>query len=398
MNKTLCLTLSLSLAICGAITIPPAPQVNAIQIEQVPNPRKLDGSWVSDGASLLDAGARERLNTLITRLEKKTGTEIAVVTVSSTAPYASPKQFATALYNYWGLGKKGQDNGILFLVAFKERRVEIETGYGIESILPDSKLGNINRTRVIPAFKEGNFQAGIEAGVGEIATELSNAIFPRQPTIDDTGLPWDLITLLGAGGLLFVGIPLYLKNRKRYLPPEGRSRGYNPREGAKFYCANCNNPLNELGESHLQEQLNKPQKVAQALHSSYYRGWQCPKCYPEAVGINQFHLRSYQLSPEYELCPNCEEFTLKCEIYILQRATTYSEGIQRTIRHCACCDFHHEADALIPREAPVIIYSGGGSSWGRGGGSWGDSGGSSRGGGGDFGGGSSGGGGAGDSW
>jgi uncharacterized protein len=113
MNKTLCLTLSLSLAICGAITIPPAPQVSAIQIEQVPNPRKLDGSWVSDGASLLDAGARERLNTLITRLEKKTGTEIAVVTVSSTAPYASPKEFANALYDYWGLGKKGQDNGIL---------------------------------------------------------------------------------------------------------------------------------------------------------------------------------------------------------------------------------------------------------------------------------------------
>jgi uncharacterized protein len=341
----------------------------------------------------LDEGARERLNDLATRLEKKTGTEIAIVTVRDITPYATPKQFATALYNRWGLGKKGQDNGVLFLVALKERRVEVETGYGIEGILPDAKVGDITRNKVIPAFKQEKYQEGIESGVGAIASELSNALFPKDPTVGlEEDLPWDLFLLLGAGGLAFVGIPLYLKNRKRYLTPEGRSQGSNPRENPKFYCSNCSTLLHEIGNSDLQTQLNKPQRVAQSIQSTQYRGWQCGKCHPEEIALSKFHLRSYQLSSEYELCPNCQEFTLRCEVYLLQRATTYSEGIQRVIRQCECCGFHHEGDHYIPRERPVIIYTGGG-----GGGSWGGGGGSS-GGGGDFGGGSSGGGGAGDSW
>ena len=399
--KTSVLVVSfLSAFLLGGTPITLTQRVEAIPIEQVPNPRKIDGGWVSDQAGLLDEGARERLNDLATRLEKKTGTEIAIVTVKDIDPYATPKQFATALYNRWGLGKKGQDNGVLFLVALKERRVEVETGYGIEGILPDAKVGDITRNKVIPAFKQKKYQEGIESGVGAIASELSNALFPKDPTVGlEEDLPWDLFLLLGAGGLAFVGIPLYLKNRKRYLTPEGRSQGSNPRENPKFYCSNCSTLLHEIGNSDLQTQLNKPQRVAQSIQSTHYRGWQCGKCHPEAIAASKFHLRSYQLSAEYELCPNCQEFTLRCEVYLLQRATTYSEGIQRVIRQCECCGFHHESDHYIPRERPVIIYTGGGGggSWGGGGGSWGGGGGSS-GGGGDFGGGSSGGGGAGDSW
>ncbi len=68
------------------------------------------------------------------------------------------------MFNTWGIGKKGRDNGVLFLVSKGDRRTEIETGDGIEGILPDAKVGNILRKQVTPQFKQGKFEAGILAG------------------------------------------------------------------------------------------------------------------------------------------------------------------------------------------------------------------------------------------
>lgn len=76
-----------------------------------------------------------------------------MVTVPETVPANSPKAFTTQLFNYWGIGKADQDNGVLFLVSTGDRRVEIETGYGIESILPDAQVGNIIDTKITPQLK-----------------------------------------------------------------------------------------------------------------------------------------------------------------------------------------------------------------------------------------------------
>ena len=76
------------------------------------------------------------------------------MTVAQTSPSATPKDFTTELFNYWEIGKAESDNGILFLVSTSDRRVEIETGYGIEPILPDAKVGNIIDTKITPRFKQ----------------------------------------------------------------------------------------------------------------------------------------------------------------------------------------------------------------------------------------------------
>ncbi|HEY9768465.1 MAG TPA: TPM domain-containing protein [Coleofasciculaceae cyanobacterium] len=109
----------------------------ALTVQEVTNPRKDHNGWVSDMADILSSETESKLNRLISNLEQTNGTEIAVVTVPETAP-ESPKTFATQLFNYWGIGKVEADNGVLFLVSLSDRRVEIETGYGIESILPDT--------------------------------------------------------------------------------------------------------------------------------------------------------------------------------------------------------------------------------------------------------------------
>ncbi|MBF2007938.1 TPM domain-containing protein [Chlorogloeopsis fritschii PCC 9212] len=136
----------------------------AVTVQEVPNPRNEYGGWVTDMADILSDKTETQINQIISQLEAKNGTEMAVVTVPETAPAASPKKFATELFNYWGIGKKGQDNGILFLISVGDRRVEIETGYGVEAILPDAKVGNIINTQIIPRFKQKDFEGGTLAG------------------------------------------------------------------------------------------------------------------------------------------------------------------------------------------------------------------------------------------
>ncbi|MGQ9869495.1 TPM domain-containing protein [Leptodesmis sp.] len=128
----------------------------AITVRNVPNPRQTSRTWVSDSTEILKPETEAQLNQMINQLEATNGAEIAVVTVPETKPAATPKVFATELFNYWGIVKKGRDNGVLFLISKSDRRVEIETGYSVEDILPDAKVGNIIDTKILPRFKPSN--------------------------------------------------------------------------------------------------------------------------------------------------------------------------------------------------------------------------------------------------
>ncbi|MFH0887471.1 MAG: TPM domain-containing protein, partial [bacterium] len=129
--------------------------------------------WVNDFAGILDAGTKAKLTAIIDSLEKKNGAEIAVVTVKEVGENYTPKDFATALFKKWGIGKKGVDSGVLFLVSIGDRRVEIETGYGVEGVLTDGKSGEILDTYVVPYFKKNDYPGGILAGVDAIVALLA---------------------------------------------------------------------------------------------------------------------------------------------------------------------------------------------------------------------------------
>ncbi|MEL6775773.1 MAG: TPM domain-containing protein, partial [Cyanobacteria bacterium J06597_16] len=154
------------------VLLPALPSV-VVPVSSVPNPQTTSGSWVSDTANMLSPESESQLNQLISQLEATTGAEIAIVTVPDTRPAASPKQFATELFNTWGIGKAGEDNGVLFLVSKGDRRTEVETGYGIEGLLPDAKVGKILDEKVTPQFKSGNFDGGILAGTTAIITAIT---------------------------------------------------------------------------------------------------------------------------------------------------------------------------------------------------------------------------------
>lgn len=128
-----------------------------------PQPR----GYVNDFANIISDQVEYKIDGLLSSLEKLTTVQVAVVTVPSIAPY-DIELYAVKLFETWGIGHKGKDNGVLLLVALKERKVRIEVGYGLEGALPDAICKQIIENYIIPYFKKGDFDHGILAGVSQI--------------------------------------------------------------------------------------------------------------------------------------------------------------------------------------------------------------------------------------
>jgi len=128
--------------------------------------------WINDFANVISPEYKNKLTSLIEEVEQKTTAEIAVVTINSIAPY-DEKEYARLLFDNWHPGKKGKDNGILVLLVIKERRWRIETGYGLEGILPDSRCGEIGRNYMVPYFKNGGYNEGLYYGIAAISKVIA---------------------------------------------------------------------------------------------------------------------------------------------------------------------------------------------------------------------------------
>ena len=186
--------ISSTLLCFSAIAFPVTSQ--AITVQEVPNPRQVNNTWVTDKANILSDSTETQLNQMISDLEAKNGSEIAVVTVPDTKPSATPKAFATELFNFWGIGKKGKNNGVLLLISSGERRVQIETGSGIQSILPDANTVGIIETEITPRFKQQDFDGGTLAGTKALVNVLqtpmvnaqSQATLPLAPIVPSQGV------------------------------------------------------------------------------------------------------------------------------------------------------------------------------------------------------------------
>ncbi|MCS7151588.1 MAG: TPM domain-containing protein [Endomicrobia bacterium] len=129
--------------------------------------------WVSDFAGIIDETTKFRIESIIIELEQKTSAEIAVVTIKSLEGYTI-EDLATRLFEKWGVGKKGKDNGVMLIVASEDKKVRIEVGYGLEAILTDGLCGEILDKYVVPYFKQGNFSDGILYGTAAIAKVIAN--------------------------------------------------------------------------------------------------------------------------------------------------------------------------------------------------------------------------------
>jgi uncharacterized protein len=122
---------------------------------------------VNDNAGMLSKEAISRLDAALADFERTDSTQLVVLTIPSLQ--GEPlEDYAIKVAQAWGIGQKGKDNGVLLLVSKGDRKVRIEVGYGLEGRLTDALTGRIIDHAIVPAFKAGRFDAGIEAGVAAI--------------------------------------------------------------------------------------------------------------------------------------------------------------------------------------------------------------------------------------
>lgn len=134
----------------------------------IPKPRGL----VNDFANVIPASYEQRIAMVTRELLRKTGVPVVVVTMPEIGG-AEYNDYANRLYSAWGIGKKGEDKGVLIFVTIKERKMRIETGYGVEGILPDGLVGEIRDRYMIPFLKENKFGKGLLNGTLAVAQVIA---------------------------------------------------------------------------------------------------------------------------------------------------------------------------------------------------------------------------------
>ena len=127
---------------------------------------------VVDLAGVISTRQQQDLERLLTTLEQKTTAQMVILTIESLdGPDINSFSLQTA--EKWKIGQKKKDNGLLFVIAIRDRKYRFEVGYGLESVLPDSLLGSLGRKVLVPYFRQGQYGRGISAATGEIVRILA---------------------------------------------------------------------------------------------------------------------------------------------------------------------------------------------------------------------------------
>lgn len=122
---------------------------------------------VTDYTNTLTAEEKQRLEDKLVAFNDSSSTQIAVVIIKSVGDY-DINQYGAELGRKWGIGQAGKNNGILLLVALGDRKLTIQTGYGVEGALPDIVAQQIRVNDINPRFKAGDYYGGLDAGTDQI--------------------------------------------------------------------------------------------------------------------------------------------------------------------------------------------------------------------------------------
>jgi len=145
---------------------------------------------VNDFAHVIDAQSAQGIERLSRALQMATGDVVVVATVPTIDGYGDIREYATKLFqnNGRGIGEKDKNNGLLILLAIKERRVWIEVGYGLEEFITDRFSGETSRQYMVPEFRSGGYGAGLLVGTARVVGRIAKG---RGVTLKDVQLPPD---------------------------------------------------------------------------------------------------------------------------------------------------------------------------------------------------------------
>jgi uncharacterized protein len=418
----------------------------AYTVKTIPNPKTADANaFVSNPDGILKSSTVNHLNSRLLQLERETGAEIAVVLVNSIG-HEEIKMFATGLFEEWGVGKAGADNGLLILFVLDQRAITFETGYGLEGVVPDAIAKRVQSRAMLPEFRNEDYDAGFIAGIDMLANVIKeepasglekygkNINWPSavpfavsvyliiilitlfwlksvvRKTLNDKKLKTNLdrykAIKLSKGGIfsligfilpVFGGIVIFLTSDAKYLllliPVPFTlipmsfwvKRKMNKVRKAPIPCNVCGSMMHILSEKQEDKYLKLSQQFEEHLNAVDYDVFLCDNCQNETVFM-------LDLPSVYTNCPKCATKAFGKESTKTILAPTYiSTGIQQVTYKCKFCGYEEHKNKTLPKLVKTTVYtsSGGGYSSGRGG---------FGGGGGSFGGGRSGGGGATSRW
>ncbi|MDO4320359.1 MAG: TPM domain-containing protein [Bacteroidales bacterium] len=401
---------------------------------EVPDVHRADRRvYVADPDGYLDAASKARLNAMLDSVRRSTSVEPMVVVIGDMTDN-DIDYFTTELFGLWGIGKSDKDNGLLIVAAMEPRKVAIRTGYGLEGVLPDITCGRIIRETIRPAFRAGNYGAGLVSAVSQIDRVITDPAYAdelrsseRDTDLDggrgeqddpfkiylacSAGLTFIMLIVLlavlaGLRGktdyerycslskwrapmliLSFVGLGIPFLVTIPYILLLGHWRNH------RRNCPHCGTRMVKVDEVNDNRYLTPSQDLEEQVGSVDYDVWLCPQC-------NETDVLGYinHSSPMVE-CDNCHARTAALKVNrILQRPTSTRKGVG--IKEYECLNCHHrqqrryeiepdDSGAAAALGAAAILGSGGrrGGGFG-GGGSFG----------GGFGGGMTGGGGASGGW
>ncbi|MBU3916215.1 TPM domain-containing protein, partial [bacterium] len=139
---------------------------------------------VNDYANIIDSANASKMERLSREVLQKAGTAVVIATVATIGENEDVNFYANGLYKAWGIGEKGKDKGVLIFLAVKERKIRIETGYGVEGILPDGLVGEILDKHVVPHLKTGDYSKALYN-----AMVACSAIIARDAGVQLSGSP-----------------------------------------------------------------------------------------------------------------------------------------------------------------------------------------------------------------
>ena len=162
---------------------------------------------VNDFANVIDDSSEAEIERRILELKKASGDVVVVATIDTFAPYADVREYAVKMFENRGrgIGDKGKDNGLLVLLAVKDRRVWAEVGYDLEQFITDGFAGEVSRNDMAPHFARGEYGPGVLAGVtriiGRIAQgrgiTLTSVPMPPPASGSGSGLsPWVIFAII----------------------------------------------------------------------------------------------------------------------------------------------------------------------------------------------------------
>ena len=304
--------------------------------------------YVNDFAKILTAEEGATIRSTLARLRNDLGIEALVVTIRSIQNYKTGdrniESFATNLFNKWGIGDRQRNDGILILVAVKDRKVRIELGFGYRESL-NFQMQSVINEQMVPHFKNKNYSLGIIEGTNAVVRMMSEraqaAALPRTPPPVISGNVNSSTSSSGAELVFFVimgGMIAAILGWIVYTVYHG------PR------CPHCRVALMGLDEGSENQYLDAGQKLEKSLGAVNYQVWQCRRCDYQTLRSKN------SLFSSFSKCQGCGYRTLQVSDSIIAHPTHYAPGVKEITKNCHHCQYFDQQNFVLPMLPPPTHY------------------------------------------